>query len=83
MLSPEELASIRGRAASSPIRTSNTALDDSYLAGRGFRSAMVNSAMTIAEEFVMVMVMMMMMMTMLLWYQNAEMRTRARAMRRL
>jgi hypothetical protein len=46
---------------------------------------MVNSAMTIAEEFVMVMVMvmMMMMMTMLLWYQNAEMQTRARAMRRL
>jgi hypothetical protein len=56
---------MRGRAASSPISTSNTSLDDWYLPGPGFRSAMVNSAMATVEEFVMIMLEM-------LWYWKSE-----------
>ena len=65
MLSPEELGSIRERAVSAPISTSNTALDDWHVLGRGSRSAMVKSAMATVEEFVM-------MMLEVLWYWKSE-----------
>jgi hypothetical protein len=56
---------MRGKAASSPISTSNTSLDDWYMPGPGSRSAMVNSAMTKVEEFVMIMLE-------VLWYWKLE-----------
>lgn len=68
---PEPAACINWRAMSSPTSTSHLALEDWYLVASGFRSAMVNSAITATEEtVVMLLLWIAVLMQEMFWYRS-------------